>query len=201
MIENIKILLASSSQSRKKILKRAGLNFYSKKPNIDETKIKKKLKEKKFKTKKITEELAKRKCLSIKDATNTMVVGCDTMVDLKGAFFDKPKNLKVAKKILKKLSGKKHFIYTSLYVSKNNRRVWSHTEKTTIFIRKLKEGEIRYYLKKSGKKILSSSGCYQAEGMGPYIFSEIKGDFYNIMGFPIIKFLNFLKKQRTQTQQ
>mgnify|MGYP001455135991 CR=1 FL=1 len=93
MIENIKILLASSSQSRKKILKRAGLNFYSKKPNIDETKIKKKLKEKKFKTKKITEELAKRKCLSIKDATNTMVVGCDTMVDLKGAFFDKPKNI------------------------------------------------------------------------------------------------------------
>jgi len=201
MIENTKILLASSSRSRKKILKKTGLNFYSKKPSIDETKIKKKLKEKNYKTKKITEELARLKCRSIKGEANTMVVGCDTMVDLNGAFFDKPRNLRVAKKMLKKLSGKRHFIYTSLYVSKNDRKIWSHTEKTTIYIRKLKEREIRYYLKKSGKKILASSGCYQAEGMGPYIFSEIKGDFYNIMGFPIIKFLNFLKKQKTQTQQ
>lgn len=194
----MKILLASTSQSRKKILSRAGLNFYSKKPNINESIIKKKLKNKKYKTKKITKELARLKCESIKCKPNTIVVGCDTMVDLNGVFFDKPKNLTNAKKILKKLSGKRHFIYTSLYVSKNNKKIWSHTEKTAIFIRKLNESEIKYYLKKSGKKILTSSGCYQAENMGPYIFSKIKGDFYNIMGFPIINFINFLKKQKLQ---
>ena len=73
-------------------------------------------------------------------------------------------------------------------------KIWTHTEKTTIFIRKLREEEINYYLKKNGKKILTSAGCYQAEKMGPYVFSKIKGDFYNVMGFPIIQFLNFLQK-------
>ena len=195
MIEKIKILLASTSQSRKRIFKKAGLSFYSRKPNVNEFQLKKIFKKKKYKTIKITKELARLKCQSIRSKVNTIVVGCDTMVDVGGVYFDKPKNLKNAKEILKKLSGNSHFIYTSLYVSKNNKKIWTHTEKTTIFIRKLKEKEINYYLKKNGKKILTSSGCYQAENMGPYIFSKIRGDFYNIMGFPIIQFLNFLKKQ------
>lgn len=194
MLEKIKILLASTSQSRKKILKRAGINFYSKKHNINESTIKEKFKNKKYKTKNITKELAKLKCQSVRGDHNTIVVGCDTMVDLNGVFFDKPKNLKNAKKILKKLSGKRHHIYTSIYASKNNKKIWSHTEKTAVFIRKLREKEIRYYLKKAGKGVLSSAGCYQAENMGPYIFSKIKGDFYNVLGFPIMPFLLFINK-------
>ena len=189
-----KILLASTSQVRKKILRNAGVNFYSKTPKVDERKLKKIYKNKKFKTIKITKELARQKCQSIKNNSGVIVVGCDTMIDINGVYFDKAKNLRSAKKILKKLSGKKHLIYTSLYVSKNNMKIWTHTEKTTIFIRKLREEEINYYLKKNGKKILASAGCYQAEKMGPYIFSKIKGDFYNVMGFPIIQFLNFLQK-------
>ena len=189
-----KILLASTSQARKKILRNAGVNFYSKTPKVDEKKLKKIFKNKKFKTIKITKELARQKCQSIKNNSGVIVVGCDTMIDINGVYFDKAKNLRSAKKILKKLSGKKHLIYTSLYVSKNNMKIWTHTEKTTIFIRKLREEEINYYLKKNGKKILASAGCYQAEKMGPYIFSKIKGDFYNVMGFPIIQFLNFLQK-------
>jgi len=189
-----KILLASTSQARKKILRNAGVNFYSKTPKVDERKLKKIYKNKKFKTIKITKELARQKCQSIKNNSGVIVVGCDTMIDINGVYFDKAKNLRSAKKILKKLSGKKHLIYTSLYVSKNNMKIWTHTEKTTIFIRKLREEEINYYLKKNGKKILTSAGCYQAEKMGPYVFSKIKGDFYNVMGFPIIQFLNFLQK-------
>lgn len=189
-----KILLASTSQARKKILRNAGVNFYSKTPKVDEKKLKKIFKNKKFKTIKITKELARQKCQSIKNNSGVIVVGCDTMIDINGVYFDKAKNLRSAKKILKKLSGKKHLIYTSLYVSKNNMKIWTHTEKTTIFIRKLREEEINYYLKKNGKKILASAGCYQAEKMGPYVFSKIKGDFYNVMGFPIIQFLNFLQK-------
>ena len=189
-----KILLASTSQARKKILRNAGVNFYSKTPKVDEKKLKKIFKNKKFKTIKITKELARQKCQSIKNNSGVIVVGCDTMIDINGVYFDKAKNLRSAKKILKKLSGKKHLIYTSLYVSKNNMKIWTHTEKTTIFIRKLREEEINYYLKKNGKKILTSAGCYQAEKMGPYVFSKIKGDFYNVMGFPIIQFLNFLQK-------
>ena len=90
MLENIKILLASTSQSRKKILNRAGINFYSKKHNINESTIKKKFKNKKHKTKNITKELAKLKCQSVMGDRNTIVVGCEPMGALNGVFFDQP---------------------------------------------------------------------------------------------------------------
>ena len=117
------------------------------------------------------------------------------MVELNGLFFDKAKKLRDAKKILKKLSGKKHNIYTSVYVSNNDKKIWTHTEKTTIHIRKLKDKEINFYLDKNKEEILESAGCYKAEKMGPYIFSKIDGDFYNILGFPIVQFLGFFHKK------
>ena len=74
------------------------------------------------------------------------------------------------------------------------REVWKSSQKTKIKIRKLAEKEIDEYLLKAGKHILSSVGCYQVELLGPNIIEEIKGDFFNVMGFPLFPFLNFLKK-------
>ena len=107
---------------------------------------------------------------------------------------DKASNTKEAKNKLRKLSGKTHTIYSSAAAYFNNKLVWHNTQKTLVKIRRLSEKEIDKYLKDSGKNILSSVGCYQVEKNGPNIIEYIRGDFFNVMGFPLFPFLLFLKK-------
>ena len=97
------------------------------------------------------------------------------------------------KKKIKKLSGKKHKIITSVVVYFNNKLVWCHTQQTTIKLRRLGDLEIKKYLKSSGSTLLNSVGCYQIEKKGPIIIENIQGDFFNVMGFPLFPFLKFLK--------
>ena len=80
----------------------------------------------------------------------------------------------------------------------DSKEVWNTTQKSSIKIRDLSEEEINYYLKKTGKKILFSVGCYQIESLGPNIIENIKGDFFNVMGFPLFPFLNFLKEYKVK---
>ena len=98
------------------------------------------------------------------------------------------------KKKLKKLSGKKHIIYSSAAAYYNNKLVWKKTQKTTVKIRKISTKEINSYLKRSGKEILNSVGCYQIEKKGPNIIEYVVGDFFNVMGFPLFPFLTFILK-------
>ena len=106
----------------------------------------------------------------------------------------KQETLKRRKKKLKKLSGKKHAIYSSAAAYYKNKLVWKTTQKTTIKIRKLSRKDVNEYLKKTDKSILLSVGCFQVEKEGPNIIENIRGDFFNVMGFPLFPFLLFLKK-------
>jgi len=194
-----KIILASSSQSRKKIFKNVGLNFFSISPKINEEKEKRKIKKniKKIRAKEISKKLCQLKCKSVSNLfKNYLVVGCDTMIEHKKKNIDKAKNIQEAIKKILLLSGDSHFIYTSICVYKEQKKIWEHTEKTKVFIKSLTKKEAENYIKKCGKQILNSVGCYQAEKMGPQIFSKIEGDFYNVLGFPIIPFINFLSKRK-----
>ena len=189
-----KLIVATSSTSRINLLKKSKIKFLVAKPKINEETIKKKYAQKNN-VKKLTQHLAKQKSISVsKDKKNQYVLGCDTMVLINKKRMDKAKNLKEAKKSLKKLSGKKHKIITSLCLCKNKKVVWEHTETTTVEVRKLNNSEINYYFKQNGKQILKSVGCYQAEKMGPFVFSKINGDFYNVLGLPIIQLFKHLRK-------
>ena len=99
-----------------------------------------------------------------------------------------------AKNKLKKLSGRSHQIISGVSVCFNGRQIWSADQKSTIQINKLNNNEVDQYLKHAGKDILSSVGCYQAEKLGPQIIKSIKGDFFNVLGFPLFPFLSFYKK-------
>ena len=123
-----------------------------------------------------------------------MVVGADTIINLDGKIVNKARSIKDAKKKISKLSGKKHEIYSSAAIYYNKRLVWSKTEKTTVKIRKLTKKEINIYLGLFGKSVFESTGCYQIERGGANIIENIKGDFFNVMGFPLFPFLLFLKK-------
>ncbi len=192
---NNKFILASSSKSRYKILKSCGLLFVTQKPKCNEDKIKKKLISEKKTAKKISLELARLKAKSIsKKNKKRLVVGSDTIIYYNKKTLNKAKSMLKAKKTIKMLSGNTHYIYSSASAYYNQKEVWNTTEKTLVKIRKLKDKEIDLYLKKSGKKILFSVGCYQIEALGPNIIEKTKGDFFNVMGFPLFPFLNFLKK-------
>tara|TARA_Y100000590_G_scaffold304583_1_gene343481 strand:- start:2127 stop:2726 length:600 start_codon:yes stop_codon:yes gene_type:complete len=188
-------VLASSSGSRRSLLKKAGLNFKSIKPKINEQKIKTKLKTNNISPKQISLKLAKEKARSISGIFKTnLVVGSDTVIDYKGQTIDKANNIKEAYSKIYKLSGLKHNIISSAAIYYNEKIIWSASEKTTIKFRTLKHLQIKEYLEKCGPKILSSVGCYQVEKMGPRIIESIKGDFFNTMGFPLFSFLKFLEK-------
>ena len=190
---NTFFILASRSRSRLSLLKKNKLNFIVIKPTCNEEFYKKKYLKKKYSPKKISLELSKMKAMSVSSENkNKLVIGSDTVIDYKNKMFDKAKNINLARKKIKKLSGKKHSIITSLVAYKNNKLVWSLTEKTTVKLRKLTDSDINKYLKQCGPKILNSVGCYQIEKTGPQIIEEIKGDFFNIMGFPLFPFLRFL---------
>ena len=195
MFFNNSFILASSSQSRYYILKKNNLNFKRIKPKCNEATLKNKLIKNKTSIKKISLELARLKSKSIsKQKRNCLVVGSDTVIDLGGKILSKARNLKEAKKIIVNMSGKSQFVYSSISVFFNRKEVWKVTQRSEIKIRKLSNLEIDKYLSKVGENILGSVGCYQLEKLGPHIVEDIKGDFFNVMGFPLFPFLKFLKK-------
>ena len=199
MFFNNNFILASSSKSRFLILKNNKLNFYCVSPTCDEELIKKQKFDKKISPKNLSLYLAKKKALSIsKNKQNHLVVGSDTVIEFNKKIVKKAKNVYEAKKKLIKLSGKKNSIYSSAVAYYKNKLVWKTTQKTTIKMRKLSSKEIDLYLKKTNKGILSSVGCFQIEKDGPNIIENIKGDFFNVMGFPLFPFLTFLQKFSTK---
>jgi len=199
MILNSKFILASSSLSRFKILKNNKLNFSKVDPVCNEASFKKKMILKKTPHKKISLELAKLKSKSVsKKIKNTLVLGADTVISFQGKILSKAKNLREAKKTILSFSEKKHTIYSSAAVFFNSNEVWSVSQKSVVKIRKLTAGDVDTYLKKSGKKILTSVGCYQIELLGPNIIESMEGDFFNVQGMPLFPFLDFLNNHKQQ---
>jgi septum formation protein len=196
MLLNKQFILASNSASRKMLLKNAGLSFFTEKPLCDEDYIKDQLLKKNINKKKLPKLLAEAKALSVsKKNTKHLVVGSDTIILFNNKIINKAKTIREAKKKLQKLSGKKHQIISSASVCLNNKQIWSHQQTSTIHMNKLNQKQIDTYLKKTGKNILSSVGCYQVERLGPQIIKSIKGDFFNVLGFPLFPFLIFLSKR------
>ena len=195
MVINTPFILASKSLSRKKILKNNGLNFKQIKPTCNEEFYKRYLLIKKKSPAQIAKKLSILKAKSISGTKrNILVLGSDTTISFKGRLVEKAKNMAEAKERIEMLSGKNHTITSAASAYYNNRLVWSNIDKTTVKLRKINNKEIDIYLKKTGNQILNCVGCYQVEKSGPNIIENIKGDFFNVMVFPLFSFLIFLKK-------
>ena len=194
MITHKKYILASSSASRKRILTNCGFVFKQIAPTCDEEEIKKRI-NMENKPSAIAKMLSFEKAKSIsimKKYHSHYVIGCDTLIYLDKRIFDKAKTLKEAKSKIKKLSGKQHKIVSGLTVCYKGLSLWQCSETTIVKVRELSYFEIDTYLKKTGKRILKSVGCYQLESLGPQIIEEIKGDFFNVLGLPLFKLLKYV---------
>tara|TARA_B100001123_G_C15309804_1_gene1023963 strand:+ start:983 stop:1570 length:588 start_codon:yes stop_codon:yes gene_type:complete len=191
------IILASKSGVRKKILNENGIHCEVVPSNVDEDQVKEALLKEKASPEIISKNLAELKANKISKIRNgSLVLGADSVIDLKNDLISKPKNREEALEILKKLNGNKHQLISSVCISKNGSMIWNYTGASILTMKKLSLNEIETYLKKIKDKELFAYGVYQIEADGKSLFSKIEGDEATIMGLPIkqIKiYLNTLK--------
>ena len=187
------IVLASKSVVRKKILNENGIKCLIEPANIDEESIKKSLLNEKATPEIISKNLAELKANKISNKQNEkLVIGADSVIDLEGEIISKPLDRNEALKILKKLNGKKHYLISSVCISKNGSMIWNYTDKAALTMKRMSDEELKEYLKKISNETLFAYNVYQIEGEGRKLFSDIKGDEDTIMGLPIKKIKQYI---------
>tara|TARA_Y100001970_G_scaffold292011_1_gene431505 strand:- start:2062 stop:2649 length:588 start_codon:yes stop_codon:yes gene_type:complete len=192
-----KIILASKSKIRKNILDNNNIKSIVEPSNVDEDIVKISLLKEKASPEIISKNLAELKAnkVSMKIA-DKMVLGADSVIDLNGELISKPQNREDAMVILKKLNGKKHFLISSVCISKNGSMVWNYTDKATLTMKNFSDEELKDYLSKISDESLYAYNVYQIEGKGRDLFSKIDGDEDTIMGLPIKKIKEYLEVQQ-----
>ena len=189
-----KIILASKSKVRKKILDKNNITNIVEPSNVDEDIIKLSLLSEKANPEIISKNLAEVKAnkISMKHP-DKLVLGADSVIDLEGKLISKPENRETALKILKKLNGKSHHLISSVCISKNGMMIWNYTDKAKLTMKNFTEEELKQYLSKISDEALYAYNVYQIESEGRYLFTSIEGDEDTIMGLPIKKIKEYLK--------
>ena len=188
-----KIILASNSKVRKKILDENGIDCKVFPSNIDEETVKKSLLKENANPEIISKNLAELKAnkISLK-LNNEIVLGADSVIDLNKELLSKPKDRDEALEILKKLNGKTHYLISSVCISKNGSMIWNYTDKAALTMKDHSDKELIEYLSKITDEALYSYNVYQIEGEGRSLFLKIEGDEDTIMGLPVKKIKDYL---------
>ena len=190
-----KIILASKSKVRKSILDENNIASNVIPSNIDEEIVKESLIKEKASPEIISKNLAELKAnkVSLKEL-DQYVLGADSVIDLEGELISKPENREEALYILQKLNGKKHYLISSVCISKNGSMIWNYTDKAMLTMKKFTAHDLKTYLSKISDEALYAYNVYQIEGEGRKLFSNIEGDRNTIMGLPIKKIKEYLNK-------
>ena len=192
-----KIILASSSGVRKKILNENSVSCEVIPANIDEDLVKESLLKENLTPELISKNLAELKANKISERKKDyLVLGADSVIDLNNELISKPKNRDEALNILKKLNGKKHQLISSVCISKNGSMIWNYTDASTLTMKQLNLDEIKSYLSKIRDKELYAYGVYQIEANGRSLFSKIEGNENSIMGLPVKQIKEYLNNQK-----
>jgi septum formation protein len=189
------IILASKSAIRKKILEENGISCVVEPANVDEDLVKESLLNKGESPQIISKNLAELKANKISNKKNgKLVLGADSIIDYNGNIISKPSNREEALAILKKLNGQKHYLISSVCISKNGSMLWNYTDKAVLTMKQMTDEELKSYLSKIKDSKLYAYNIYQIEGEGRSLFSKIEGDKNTIMGLPIKQIKEYLKQ-------
>jgi len=190
-----KIVLASRSGVRKKILDENNIKCEVMPADVDEDSIKESLLKEKATPEIISKNLAeiKAKKISLK-IPDKYILGADSVIDLNGELISKPNSREEAVKILEKLNGKKHKLISSVCICQNGAMMWNFTDASALTMKLLNLDEIKSYLSKIKDEQLYAYGVYQIEADGRSLFSKIEGNEDSIMGLPIKQIKEYLKK-------
>jgi septum formation protein len=187
------LILASTSQSRRELLTNAGLAFDIKVPGVDEDEVKLSLVAQKADAAAIATTLADLKSARVSARfPEAFTIGGDSTLACEGRLFDKPPTLAAARQQLLALRGKTHQLVSSVVVAKGGARIWHHTEAARLTMRPFSESFLDAYLKEAGETVTTSVGAYRLESVGAHLFSKIEGDYFTILGLPLLPLLSFL---------
>ena len=187
------LVLASSSPFRRMLMENAGLTFESHAADIDERKIEASLEG--ASPDQVALALAGAKALEVsRRYSGALVIGSDQTMSLGNRVFHKPKSLEEAKENLLSLSGKTHRLNSAIAIARDHDVLWEHVSHADLTVRPLSEAFVDRYLVRVGEKAFSSVGAYQLEGEGIQLFSEIEGDYFTILGLPMLPLLDKLRE-------
>lgn len=189
------IILASKSIYRQQLLTNAGINFEATSANINEREIEAPLLEAGLGGPDVAEILAISKADNVSSSKpDAYVIGSDQTLSLEGDLLHKPEDMEAARTRLLKLSGKTHELNSAVAIVRNGETIWTYTEVSHITFRDLDPGFVGRHTAQAGEKLLTSVGAYQIEGLGIQLFEKVEGDFFSIMGLPILPLLKKLRE-------
>ncbi len=188
------IVLASGSATRRHVLEQAGLVFTVDTASVDEDAVKRAMALDSAQPGDIAEALAELKAIRVSARhPGSLVIGADQMLDCDGVLFDKPADGAEARRHLAQLRGRTHRLTSAVVAVRDGRRVWHHRDEASLTMRHFSEDFLDVYLAKVGDGVLTSVGAYQIEGLGVQLFSSVAGDYFTILGLPLLPVLDFLR--------
>ena len=190
----MKIILASKSGVRKEILKKNNFDCTVIPSGVDEDQVKDSLLAAGADPTLISKNLAELKSIKVSNKNpDQLVLGADSVVSLNNEIINKPNSREEALAILKKLNGSKHYLISSVCISKNGAMIWNYTDSSELVMKNMTDKELEEYLAKIKTETLLAYGVYQIEAGGLELFSSVEGDRDSIMGLPIKQIINYIK--------
>ena len=187
-----KLILASQSKIRAAILSGAGLDFNVRVSGVDEARLKA---VHEGTAESLAEALAAAKARAVFDdgQSDGLIIGADQILECDGVLYDKPHNMDEARRNLMQFRGKSHYLVGAVVLLENGEQIWSHCGRVALTMRDFSEPFLDAYLAQAGEAVLSSVGCYQLEGLGAHLFADIDGDYFSILGLPLLPLLDGLR--------
>lgn len=193
----MKLILASKSGVRKKILDDNNVNCDVIVSNVDEDEVKASLINEGANPLTVSKNLAELKSIKVSSRNpDRLVLGADSVISLNDQLINKPKSREEALQILKRLNNSKHYLISSVCISKNGSMIWNHTDSSELKMKNFSENELVKYLDKITTETLLAYGVYQVEADGLELFEYIKGDRNSIMGLPIDHIINYINQYK-----
>jgi len=187
------LILASSSRSRSEMLRRAGLEFEAVCPDVDEDAVKEAMAGSPPQA--IADALAELKACAISTKhPEAFVIGADQVLDFEAELVSKSASMAEAAALLRRLRGKSHRLVTAAVLAKAGAPVWRHVEISTLHMRAFSDDFLETYLAREGEGLLAGVGCYRLEGLGAQLFDKIEGDYFAILGLPLLPLLAALRQ-------
>ena len=188
------IVLASASQARRALLTAAGLDLVVDPAAVDEGALKASLAAEGAGPAAIAEALAELKASRVSSRhPGRLVIGADQILECDGRSFDKPANLAAARLQLSALRGRRHSLYSAALAMRDGHRLWHHVGRADLTMRAFSDSFLDSYLDRAGPAATASVGAYQLEGLGAQLFARIEGDYFTILGLPLLPLLEFLR--------
>jgi septum formation protein len=187
------LVLASRSPARAALLAGAGVRFETDSADVDEAAVKAVLIASGAGPRAIAERLAAEKALAVSRRRAGLVIGADQTLDLAGVLFDKARDLADARAKLALLRGRAHQLHAAIAVAQDGAVVWRDLASATLAMRGFTDAFLEGYLQRGGERLLGSVGCYALEGEGVQLFERIDGDYFTILGLPLLNLLAFLR--------